>query len=220
MMEVEYLNNVTSLNTSEKPPVPYYPAIQGCRSVEEFCRLNKIEEGTYGIVFRAEDKRSKEIVALKRLKMEKEKEGFPITSLREINTLLKAQHPNVVNLKEIVVGSNMDKVYIVMEYVEHDLKTLMSSMKRSFTIGEAKTLLLQLLSAVAHLHDNWIIHRDLKTSNLLLNHQGILKVCIFFANLILQSYSTFSLLINDPRLVVLDLLVNMAHLPNLIRLWW
>lgn len=170
------VNNCNEVADEEKSLPCYYPAIQGCRSVEEFKRLNKIEEGTYGIVFRAEDKRSKEIVALKRLKMDKEKEGFPITSLREINTLLKAQHPNVVNLKEIVVGSNMDYVYIVMEYVEHDLKTLMSSMKRSFTIGEAKTLLIQLLSAVAHLHDNWIIHRDLKTSNLLLNHQGILKV--------------------------------------------
>lgn len=49
----------------------------------------RIEEGTYGVVYRARDKRTERIVALKRLKMEKEKEGFPITSLREINTLLK-----------------------------------------------------------------------------------------------------------------------------------
>ncbi|PSN37759.1 hypothetical protein C0J52_13190 [Blattella germanica] len=121
---------------------PYLPAIQGCRSVEEF----QIEEGTYGVVYRARDKRTEEVVALKRLKMEKEKEGFPITSLREINTLLKAQHPNIVTVREIVVGSNMDKIFI------------------------------QLLRAVAHLHDNWILHRDLKTSNLLLSHKGILKV--------------------------------------------
>lgn len=161
----------------EEPPSYYYPAIQGCRSVDEFERLNKIEEGTYGVVYRAEDKRSGEIVALKRVKMEKEKEGFPITSLREISTLLKAaQHPNIVSVKEIVVGSNIDSIFIVMEYVEHDLKSLMSTMKRHFTLGEVKTLMLQLLSAVAHLHDNWILHRDLKTSNLLFSHKGILKV--------------------------------------------
>lgn len=71
---------------------PYFPALQGCRSVEEFQCLNRIEEGTYGVVYRARDKTTEEIVALKRLKMEKEKEGFPITSLREINTLLKARH--------------------------------------------------------------------------------------------------------------------------------
>jgi len=170
----------------ESPPVspvelkpelpPYLPAIQGCRNVLEFDCLNRIEEGTYGVVYRARHKKTSEIVALKRLKMEKEKEGFPITSLREINTLLKAQHPNIVTVREIVVGSNMDKIYIVMDYVEHDLKSLMETMKQPFLIGEVKTLMIQLLRAVAHLHDNWILHRDLKTSNLLLSHKGILKV--------------------------------------------
>ncbi|XP_012269479.1 cyclin-dependent kinase 11B isoform X2 [Athalia rosae] len=164
----------------EEPTIPpYLPAIQGCRSVEEFQCLNRIEEGTYGVVYRARDKRTEEIVALKRLKMEKEKEGFPITSLREINTLLKAQHPNIVTVREIVVGSNMDKIFIVMDYVEHDLKSLMETMKQKkqvFIPGEVKCLMQQLLRAVAHLHDNWILHRDLKTSNLLLSHRGILKV--------------------------------------------
>ena len=74
--------------------------------------LNRIAEGTYGVVYRARDKKTTEIVALKRLKMEREKEGFPITSLREINTLLISQHRNVVTVREIVVGSNMDKIYI------------------------------------------------------------------------------------------------------------
>ncbi|KAI1296875.1 Cyclin-dependent kinase 11B [Halotydeus destructor] len=154
----------------------YFPAIQGCRSVEEFNCLNRVEEGTYGVVYRAMDKTTGEVVALKRLKMEKEKEGFPITSLREINTLLKSPHENIVGVKEIVVGSNMDKIFIVMEFVEHDLKALMEGMKKPFLPGEVKTLMRQLLSAVAHLHDNWILHRDLKTSNLLLSHRGILKV--------------------------------------------
>ncbi|KOB77745.1 Cell division cycle 2 like-1 transcript variant A [Operophtera brumata] len=146
---------------------PYFPALQGCRSVEEFQCLNRIEEGTYGVVYRARDKTTEEIVALKRLKMEKEKEGFPITSLREINTLLKGQHPNIVTVREIVVGSNMDKIFIVMDYVEHDLKSLMETMR-----GKKQVF----LPAVHHLHDNWILHRDLKTSNLLLSHKGVLKV--------------------------------------------
>ncbi|XP_026742794.1 cyclin-dependent kinase 11B isoform X3 [Trichoplusia ni] len=158
---------------------PYFPALQGCRSVEEFQCLNRIEEGAYGVVYRARDKTTDEIVALKRLKMEKEKEGFPITSLREINTLLKGQHPNIVTVREIVVGSNMDKIFIVMDYVEHDLRSLMETMrgkKQVFLPGEVKCLMVQLLKAVHHLHDNWILHRDLKTSNLLLSHKGVLKV--------------------------------------------
>ncbi|KAG8434373.1 hypothetical protein GDO86_012668 [Hymenochirus boettgeri] len=125
----------------EKEELPkYLPALQGCRSVEEFQCLNRIEEGTYGVVYRAKDKKTDEIVALKRLKMEKEKEGFPITSLREINTILKAQHPNIVTVREIVVGSNMDKIYIVMNYVEHDLKSLMETMKQPFLPGEVRLL--------------------------------------------------------------------------------
>lgn len=117
----------------------------------------------------------------------------------------------------------MDKIYIVMNYVEHDLKSLMETMKQPFLpgnerhcwasvhflclvyslnlwgkqwarllhstaallkhnvfsslSGEVKTLMIQLLRGVRHLHDNWILHRDLKTSNLLLSHKGILKVC-------------------------------------------
>lgn len=73
----------------------------------------------------------------------------------------------------------MDKIFIVMDYVEHDLKSLMETMKSKkqvFVPGEIKCLMLQLLRAVSHLHDNWILHRDLKTSNLLLSHKGILKV--------------------------------------------
>jgi len=100
----------------------------------------RIEEGTYGVVYRAKEKQTDEIVALKRLKMEKEKEGFPITSLREISTLLKSQHPNIVTVREIVVGSNMDKIFIVMDYVEHDMKSLMETMrqkKQSFTAGRS-----------------------------------------------------------------------------------
>ncbi|XP_078492047.1 LOW QUALITY PROTEIN: uncharacterized protein LOC100184330 [Ciona intestinalis] len=159
------------------PVLPFYlPAIQGCRSVDEFQCLNRIEEGTYGVVYRAKDKKTDNVVALKRLKMEKEREGFPITSLREVCTLLKAHHPNCVRVQEIVVGSNVDKIYIVMDYVEHDLKSLMETMKQPFLTGEVKTLMIQLLQGVHHLHDNWILHRDLKTSNLLLSHRGILKI--------------------------------------------
>ncbi|CAH2262719.1 jg4269, partial [Pararge aegeria aegeria] len=88
------------------------------------------------------------------------------------------QHPNIVTVREIVVGSNMDKIFIVMDYVEHDLKSLMETMrakKQVFLPGEVKCLMTQLLKAVHHLHDNWILHRDLKTSNLLLSHKGVLK---------------------------------------------
>ncbi|CAG8720342.1 16830_t:CDS:2 [Gigaspora margarita] len=151
---------------SSKPPM-----LTGCRSVDNYEKLNRIEEGAYGVVFRARDKATGEIVALKKLKLDKEKNGFPITSLREVHTLLLAKHPNIVNVREIVVGDAL-KQY-------HDLKSLMEDMQSPFLQSEVKTIMLQLLSAVAMLHDNWIIHRDLKTSNLLLNNRGQIKVADF-----------------------------------------
>jgi cell division cycle 2-like protein len=70
-------------------------------------RLNEIEEGSYGIVFRARCKTTGDIVALKKLKMDKEKNGFPITSLREIQTLMTANHENIVRVREVVVGDTL-----------------------------------------------------------------------------------------------------------------
>ncbi|XP_061360777.1 cyclin-dependent kinase G-2 isoform X2 [Gastrolobium bilobum] len=161
------------------PPQRMVNMLQGCRSVDEFERLNKIDEGTYGVVYRARDKKSGEIVALKKVKMEKEKEGFPLTSLREINILLSFHHPSIVDVKEVVVGSSLDSIFMVMEYMEHDLKGLMEAMKQPFSQSEVKCLMIQLLEGVKYLHDNWVLHRDLKTSNLLLNNRGELKICDF-----------------------------------------
>uniref|UniRef100_A0A5B6ZRC0 cyclin-dependent kinase n=1 Tax=Davidia involucrata TaxID=16924 RepID=A0A5B6ZRC0_DAVIN len=161
------------------PPQRSVNMLQGCRSVDEFERLNKIDEGTYGVVYRARDKKTGEIVALKKVKMEKEREGFPLTSLREINILLSFHHPSIVDVKEVVVGSNLDSIFMVMEYMEHDLKGLMETMKQPFSQSEVKCLMLQLLEGVKYLHDNWVLHRDLKTSNLLLNNRGELKICDF-----------------------------------------
>ena len=161
------------------PPLRSINMLQGCRSVDEFERLNKIDEGTYGVVYRAKDKKTGEIVALKKVKMEKEREGFPLTALREINILLSFHHPSIVDVKEVVVGSSLDSIFMVMEYMEHDLKALMETMKQRFSQSEVKCLMLQLLEGVKYLHDNWVLHRDLKTSNLLLNNRGELKICDF-----------------------------------------
>lgn len=71
------------------------------------------------------------------------------------------------------------RVFIVMDFIEHDLKSLLTLMPQPFLQSEIKTLMLQLLSAVAHCHSNWILHRDLKTSNLLMNNRGTIKVADF-----------------------------------------
>ncbi|KAI8579488.1 hypothetical protein K450DRAFT_242350 [Umbelopsis ramanniana AG] len=161
------------------PPKPPMPTLHSCRHVDNYEKLNRIEEGAYGIVFRARDRKTGDIVALKKFKLEKEKNGFPITSLREIRTLMLAKHPNIVNIREIVVGDKFDQIFMVMDFIDHDLKALMEDMKSPFLQSEVKTIMIQLLSAVALMHDNWMIHRDLKTSNLLLNNRGQIKVADF-----------------------------------------
>lgn len=155
------------------------PLIEGCNSIENYIHLNYIHEGVYGVVYRAKDKLTGEIYAIKKTKLGKEREGFPITSIREFNLLLSMQHPNIVNVKEVVVGSTLDKIYFVMEYVEHELKNIIEYMNCKFDLAEVKSLMRQLLKAMEYLHVKNIMHRDLKTSNILYSNKGCLKVCDF-----------------------------------------
>ncbi|KAH7138938.1 kinase-like domain-containing protein [Dendryphion nanum] len=150
-----------------------------CRHVNNFETLNQIEEGSYGWVSRAKEVGTGDVVALKKVKMDYVNDGFPITALREIAILQKARHKNIVELREVVMGDNSDEVVLVMEFLEHDLKTLQEDMAEPFLASEVKTLLRQLASAVDFLHTNHIMHRDLKTSNILLSNRGDLKLADF-----------------------------------------
>ena len=182
-------SSVFASSSSYKPQAPKQESerdddvdctyLGSCRSVERFEKLNRIGEGTYGIVYRARDKDSNEIVALKRVRMEHEKNGLPVTSLREINTLKACKHPNIITLYEVVVGSKLNSMFLVFEYAENDLSRILDEMRdkeRPFTESEIKCLMQQLLRAVLFLHDHWIIHRDLKMPNLLYTRRGVLKV--------------------------------------------
>jgi len=171
----------TTSNTTAITKHTYNPLFDGCRSVDCYQRLNFIDQGTYGMVFKAKCRDSHEIYALKQIKFGNEisKMGFPITALREINILLSLNHPNIVKVKEMVIGSSIDKIYMVMEYCENDLKTCMKLAKQSFSTAEIKQLMIQLLSAISYMHERWYIHRDLKTSNLLYSNKGYLAVCDF-----------------------------------------
>lgn len=89
------------------PPRTRHPTISSSRSVYCYERLNQIEEGSYGVVFRAKDKQTGDIVALKKFKLDDEKNGFPITALREIYSLMTCRHENVVTIREVVVGDTL-----------------------------------------------------------------------------------------------------------------
>ena len=151
-----------------------------CRSVDAFEKIHKIDEGTFGVVYKARDRKSGDVVALKQVKMVHEQgEGFPPTALREVNILLMLKHPNVINTREMVVGDTYDKIFMVMDFMEHDIKQLMAAMKQPFSPAEVKRLMLDLCAALEYMHDRWVFHRDLKPSNLLINNRGEVKVCDF-----------------------------------------
>ncbi|KAL7814914.1 protein kinase [Trichoderma aethiopicum] len=155
-----------------------------CRSVDHYDKLNDIEEGTYGFVARATEIASGRVVALKRLKLEPgDPNGLPVTGLREIQILKKCRHRNIVAMEEVVVGNDLSKpdnsIFLVLEFVEHDLKSILQDMPEPFLSSEVKRLLLQLTAGVSYLHQNYILHRDLKTSNLLLSNRGLLKIADF-----------------------------------------
>lgn len=93
--------------------------------MDEFERLNKIDEGMYGIVFKARDKKTGEVAALKRVKMDEVMDGFFFIVFREVNILLLLDYLSIVNVNEVVVGLKLNFVFMVMEYVENDLKGFM-----------------------------------------------------------------------------------------------
>lgn len=155
-------------------------ATGACRPVSSYAKGEKLGEGTYGSVYKAVDKATGRVVALKRVKEKNlDREGMPQTSLREVALLRRLRHPHIVSLVEVVVGSRVDSIFLVFEYCAFELARLVDSLPKPFPLAEVKCALHQLLRAVAHLHANGILHRDLKLSNLLINDEGELKLCDF-----------------------------------------
>ena len=121
------------LRTGKPFEVPEKDQFGRCRFVSEFEKLNRIGEGTYGIVYRARDTKSGEIVALKKMRMEREKDGIPVSGLREITILLACDHENIVTMKEIAVGRSLESMFLVMIYCEQDLASLLDNMQTPFS---------------------------------------------------------------------------------------
>jgi len=146
-----------------------------------FEELEKIGEGTYGVVYKAVDKETQQMVALKKIMLENDDEGVPSTALREISLLKELEHPNIVSLLDVVHDDN--KIFMVFEYLDMDLKKHMDDSR----VGPDKGLkpelvqsyMHQLLEGIAYCHSHRVLHRDLKPQNLLINSEGHVKLADF-----------------------------------------
>ncbi|XP_056376473.1 cyclin-dependent kinase 13 [Hyla sarda] len=159
----------------------------GKRCVDKFDIIGIIGEGTYGQVYKARDKDTGEMVALKKVRLDNEKEGFPITAIREIKILRQLTHQSIINMKEIVtdkedaVDFKKDKgaFYLVFEYMDHDLMGLLESGLVHFNELHIKSFMRQLMEGLDYCHKKNFLHRDIKCSNILLNNRGQIKLADF-----------------------------------------
>ncbi|CAG9770443.1 unnamed protein product [Ceutorhynchus assimilis] len=159
----------------------------GERCVDMFEMIAQIGEGTYGQVYKAKDVHANELVALKKVRLENEKEGFPITAVREIKILRQLNHKNIVNLREIVTDKQdaadfrkeKGSFYLVFEYMDHDLMGLLESGMVDFNEINNACIMKQLLDGLNYCHRKNFLHRDIKCSNILMNNKGEVKLADF-----------------------------------------
>lgn len=153
-------------------------------------KLEKLGEGTYGMVFKGKDKNTGKFVAIKEMKLDQEDEGVSSTTLREISILKKMDHPNIVSLVDTFVQGT--QLTIVLEYLDMNIRDYMRKPGK-IDPKLVKSYAFQLLAGTYYLHTHRVIHRDIKPDNLLINHDGYLKICDFglsrFFTIPIQQYT-------------------------------
>jgi len=148
--------------------------------MEDFVKLEKIGEGTYGVVFKGRNRKTNEIVAMKKIRLESEEEGVPSTAIREISLLKELQHPNIVSLQDVIMQEG--RLYLIFEFLTMDLKKYLDTAIPSHEMMSAtllKSYTYQLLQAILFCHQRRVLHRDLKPQNLLIDKSGAIKVADF-----------------------------------------
>lgn len=136
-----------------------------------------VGSGTYGKVFKGVHVYTKSMVALKKIRMEGERDGFPVTAVREIKLLQSLQHDNIVKLHEVMVERN--DCFMVFEYLSHDLTGILNHPTFKLQDFHKKDLAKQMFEGLDYLHRKGVLHRDIKAANILVSNEGQLKIADF-----------------------------------------
>ncbi|KAI9291713.1 Pkinase-domain-containing protein, partial [Neoconidiobolus thromboides FSU 785] len=133
-------------------------------------------EGTYGVVYSAKGKKDGKIYAIKKSFVYKEDDGIPQSALREISSLKKLAHPNIVSL--ISIRYLFRELYLVFERLPQDLSMLIKNADPYIGIPQKsiKIFMLDIAKGLNHIHSHGFVHRDLKPGNILIDAQGRLKI--------------------------------------------
>jgi len=158
-----------------------------------------IGEGTYGTVWRARRKgdTGNALFAMKKVVLRNEREGLPLTAIREIRALRRLDHPNVVKMVSVCtaapeVGIDVREIYLVFEYLNSDLTGLLAWRKGKLKTPEVKCLMHQMMCGLDYCHTQNILHRDLKPSNILVTNSGQLKLCDFGLSRTFSGFGNYS----------------------------
>nr|GMD63583.1 probable serine/threonine-protein kinase At1g54610 [Ipomoea batatas] len=149
------------------------------RRADTFEKLDKIGQGTYSNVYKAKDALTGKIVALKKVHFDNLEPESVRFMAREILILRSLDHPNVVKLQGLVTSRMSCSLYLVFDYMDHDLAGLAASQGIKFTKAQVKCYMHQILSGLEHCHKLHVLHRDIKGSNLLIDSEGVLKIADF-----------------------------------------
>jgi Protein kinase domain len=147
--------------------------------LSRFKILEQVGEGTYGKVFKAADVQTREVVAMKMIRMENEREGFPLTCTREITSLQKLNHENIIAIYDVISTTKPMGTYLIFEYMNHDLHGLIECETMTFNEPTIFQIMKQILLGIEYCHRLKIIHRDIKTANILINSRGTVKLADF-----------------------------------------
>ncbi|XP_074275061.1 cyclin-dependent kinase D-1-like [Silene latifolia] len=141
---------------------------------DRYLKREVLGEGTYGIVYKAIDIQTNQTVAIKKIRLGKQKEGVNFTALREIKLLKELKDPNVIEL--IDAFPHKENLHLVFEYMESDLEAVIRDRNIVLSPADTKSYLQMTLKALAFCHKKWVLHRDMKPNNLLLAADGQLKL--------------------------------------------